>query len=428
MCQAMLLAAGASSRLWPLGEERHKSLFAMMGKPLVGWTLEALERAGVTEVLAVQRPTRDVEAALARLEPHLNLNLDVKTVVQAAPKGMGDALLCARDHLDEAFFVLHAHQWNADRWIAQMLAKRRETGAKMILAGQPTREPWKYGMLRLAGDRVMGIVEKPNPEAAPSDIRALGVYLLPRDLLEVLSRVDEHEYAFEEALDRYMKENDARVVLGEEMTSSLKYPWDLFASARRLMDEHLRPYRAPTARISPLAHLEGDVYVGENVRVFEYAVVKGPCYLGDGCVIGNHALVREYTDLERGVTIGAHAEVARSLFQESASTHSGYFGDSIFDRESRAGAGTVTANVKVHRDEVYTVVKGERVPTGLHSFGTVVGADTQLGINVSTMPGVLVGARSFVGPGVVVDENVPSDTRYIVKQEKLVKAKRSRRS
>jgi bifunctional N-acetylglucosamine-1-phosphate-uridyltransferase/glucosamine-1-phosphate-acetyltransferase GlmU-like protein len=126
--------------------------------------------------------------------------------------------------------------------------------------------------------------------------------------------------------------------------------------------------------------------------------------------------------------IGAHSEVARSLFQEGASTHSGYFGDSIFDRGARAGAGTITANVKAYRDEIKPLVKGKRIPTGLSSLGAVVGAEAQLGIGVKTMPGALIGACSFVGPGAIVDENVPSDARYFVKQEKIIKKGKKRRS
>lgn len=422
--QAVVLAAGAASRFWPLGEERHKSCFALMGKPIVAWTLEALGEAGVREAIVVQRPGSDVEAALEGC----SFEVDVRTVIQDEPRGMGDALLAARDHLSEPFFLLHAHQINADRWIAAMRERARETGASVVLAGRPTNRPSAYGMLALDGDRVTGIVEKPSPEEAPSDVRVLGIYRLTPEFLDVLAETDEGEYAFEDALDRHMADHEARVVQETSPSPSLKYPWDLFDLNRRLMDRHLQSRQAQSAWISPSAHIDGDVFIGENVKIFEYAVVKGPCYVGDDCVIGTHALVREYTNLEPGTIIGAHAEAARCLFQAGASTHSGYFGDSIFDRASRAGAGTVTANVAAHRGEIRSTVKGERVRTSLRSFGAVVGQGTQLGVNVSTMPGVLIGSRSFVAPGIAVDANVPSDTRLHLQQETVAKTKRRPRS
>ncbi|OGF56305.1 MAG: hypothetical protein A2Z21_03900 [Candidatus Fraserbacteria bacterium RBG_16_55_9] len=421
--KAVLLAAGESSRFWPLSEGHHKSLFCLMGKPLIQWTLEALERVGVKEIIIVQAPTQAVERALKDVE----LKLRVRYVVQEQPKGMGDALRAASRELEDSFFLLHAHEFTADLWLKLMMKKSRATRAKMILAGQATQEPWKYGMLALKGDRVTRIVEKPAAKDAPSEVRALGIYLLPREFLDDLTHVKEHPYAYEEALGRYMGKQDVRVVIQEETSPSIKYPWDLLAATRLLMDEHLEAYRAPTAQVSPLAHLEGEIYIGERVKIHEYAVIKGPCYIGNDCVIGTHALVREYTDLEDGVVIGAHAEVARCLFQEKSSTHSGYFGDSIFDRGARAGAGTVTANVKVHRDEIRPIVKGQRVPTGLRSLGAIVGAKTQLGISAMTMPGVLIGANSFVGPGTVVDENVPSSTRLYLRQDRVMKRKKARR-
>lgn len=420
--QAVLLAAGAASRFWPLGEDRHKSCFALMGRPIAAWALESLRRAGVREAIIVQRPDRDVETAL---EGH-PIDLDVRTVIQAEPRGMGDALLSAREHLDKPFLLVHAHQIDADRWLAAMQRQREEHNASVVLAGRPTDRPSQYGMLAFDGDSVSGIVEKPHPEDAPSNVRALGLYWLEPDFLEVLAETAAHEYAFEDALDRYLKTHEARAVVESSPSPSLKYPWDLFELNRRLMDRNLQAHRAESAWVSPSAHVEGDVFVGENVKIFEYAVVKGPCYIGDDCVVGTHSLVREHTDLEPGTVIGAHAEVARCLFQTGASTHSGYFGDSIFDREARAGAGTVTANVTVHRSEVKSTVKGERVRTGRTSFGAVVGEDTQLGINVSTMPGVLIGSRSFVAPGITVDNDVPSDTRLGLQQQTVIKTKRRR--
>jgi bifunctional UDP-N-acetylglucosamine pyrophosphorylase/glucosamine-1-phosphate N-acetyltransferase len=418
------LAAGESSRFWPICEGRHKSLFCILGKPLIQWTLEALQGSGIDEAVIVQAPNCAVEEALE----DARLDLKIRYVVQESPKGMGDALLTAQDGLDEQFLLVHAHQFTADRWVGEMLLKSQSSGAELILAGQPTEEPWKYGMLRLEGDRALGIVEKPTSDEAPSDVRALGIYLLPRRFLDYLDRVEEHQYSFEGALAQYMGEHEVRVVIREEPAVSLKHPWDLFSAVRLLMDEHLESYEAPTAQISPLAHIEGKVHIGESAKVYEYAVIKGPCYIGEGCIVGTHALVREYVDLEPGVTIGAHAEVARSLFQRGASTHSGYFGDSIFDRGARAGAGTLTANVKAYRDEIKPLVQGRRVPTGLSSLGVIVGAEAQLGIGVKTMPGVMIGARSFIGPGTIVSENVPSNTRYYVKQEKISKVIKRKRN
>ncbi|PIQ06850.1 MAG: hypothetical protein COW72_01520, partial [Candidatus Nealsonbacteria bacterium CG18_big_fil_WC_8_21_14_2_50_37_10] len=101
-----------------------------------------------------------------------------------------------------------------------------------------------------------------------------------------------------------------------------------------------------------------------------------------------------------------------SIFQEDVHTHSGYFGDSIFSKGCRLGAGTITANVKIDRGEVKAVVKGEKLGTGLHSLGCIMGKNTKTGIHCSLMPGVLIGSNCLIGPNSVVFENIEDNATF----------------
>ena len=62
----MILAAGESSRLWPLNA-KHKSLLRILGKPLIWYTINGLRKAGVQDIIIVQSPRRDVEEELKGL-------------------------------------------------------------------------------------------------------------------------------------------------------------------------------------------------------------------------------------------------------------------------------------------------------------------------------------------------------------------------
>jgi UDP-N-acetylglucosamine diphosphorylase / glucose-1-phosphate thymidylyltransferase / UDP-N-acetylgalactosamine diphosphorylase / glucosamine-1-phosphate N-acetyltransferase / galactosamine-1-phosphate N-acetyltransferase len=163
------------------------------------------------------------------------------------------------------------------------------------------------------------------------------------------------------------------------------------------------------------------VYIGENVQIFENAVIKGPCYIGDNCIIGNNSLIRSYANLENDVLIGAFAEVTRSIFQEDVHTHSGYFGDSIFAKGCRIGAGSITANVRMDRGEISAVVKGEKVKTGLDSLGVVMGEGIHTGAQSTFMPGVFVGAHCAIGPSTMVAKNVPNNTTLYTQFEQIIK-------
>lgn len=417
--QAVILAAGESSRFWPLNQ-RHKSLLKIMGKPLVAHTIESLEKAGVTDIVIVQGPSKDVAEELGT--SFTEGGASVRYVVQEKPLGMANALSCAEDLLKEQFFLLNAERVDAASYVKPMVEKHKSSGAKLVLVGAQTATPWLFGVLDSLGDKVKNIVEQPVQGQEPSDLKAVGIYLLPKEILDYCKRVAERQYAFEDALALYMKAKDVRMVQAKEATPSLKYPWHLFDMAKFLM-KGLPSRTIKTPKIAKNVLIEGDVYIGENTQIFENAVIKGPCYIGDNCLIGNNSLIRDYTNLENGVMIGAFAEVTRSVFQENIHTHSGYFGDSIFGKGCRIGAGSITANVRIDRGEISTVVKGEKVKTGLDSLGVVMGEGTHTGVQSTFMPGVFVGSQCAIGPNTMVAKNVPDNTTLYTQFEQITKAR-----
>ena len=405
--QAVILAAGESSRFWPLNK-KNKSLIKIMGRPLVWYTIESLKSAGIKDLIIVQGPKKDIEEELDKC----NLGINIRYVIQGNPKGMGDALFQAKDSLQEQFFLLDVARFDVGDYIKPILEKHKSSNAKMVLLGAKTDNPQVYGIFDLEEDKVKGITEKPEKGEEPSDIKVVGIYFLPKEIIDYYQRVPEDMYAFEDALSLYAKEKDVRWILTEEKTPSFKYPWHLFEVAKSLMDRYLESKVSKTANVAKSAVIEGKVFIGENVKIFENAVIKGPCYIGDDCTVGNGTLIRDYSNLERKTLIGALAEVTRSIFQEGVHIHSGYFGDSIFGKGCRVGAGTVTANVRIDRGEVGTIVKGEKIATGTDSLGVIVGENTKIGINCSLMPGRFIGSNCIIGPHSVVFENIEDNLTY----------------
>lgn len=413
------MAAGESSRFWPLNQ-KNKSLIKIMGKPLIWYTIDGLKKAGIKDIIIVQGPERDIENALSHFFYHSLRNSlrrplcnplhyedgprNLKYVVQKEPKGMGDALWQARNLLKDGFLVL-----NAERIDAGDIIKNCNKKFKSVLFGQKTKNPQLFGIAKLKGDRILGIIEKPKKGKEPSDIKVVGAYILETGFFKVYQKVKKHMYDFEDALSEYMKNNYVKMVIlkkSEKETPPLKYPWHLFEVNKYLMNKYLK---------------KKEVRLGKKVKIFENAVIKGPCYIGDNCVIGNNALIREYTNLENNCVVGANAEITRSIFQEDVHCHSGFFGDSIFGKGCRIGAGTVTANVRIDRGEINSIVKREKIGTGLTSLGIIIGENTKAGINISLMPGVLIGSNCTIGPKSVVLENIEDNTVFYTKFKEIVK-------
>ena len=110
-------------------------------------------------------------------------------------------------------------------------------------------------------------------------------------------------------------------------------------------------------------------------------------------------------------------EIKNSLVQEGTHFHSGYLGDSVIGKNCRFGAGFIVANRRIDRGNIKSVVKGEKVDTGLTYLGVIVGDNTRFGIHSGTMPGVLIGSDCLIGPGSLVFENLEDNTAFYTKFE-----------
>lgn len=413
------MAAGESSRFWPLNG-RHKSLLQVMGKPLVWYTINGLRQIGVGEIVVVQSPKCEIEKELKNFSEIKNISY----VIQPEVNGMSGAMVAARDHIKGQFFVVHAHSIDCGEICAKMAEKSRQTGTKIILAGQITKTPWLYGIVGLDEDKVTGMIEKPVEGKEPSNVKVRGIYLFDKKYLDCLDKVlgkVHFNQEFEAAIDAYAKENDARVVMLDENYTgiSLKYSWHLFGVQKYLFDKFLTKQKiANSAKIAKNAIIEGNVVIGENVKIYEGAVIKGPCYIGDNAVIGNNSVVRDYCDLEDGAIVGAFCEAARCIFQPDVHVHSGYFGDSILDRGARVGAGAITTNVRVDRKEISVLIKKEKngekvlakIATGLKSLGVIIGQNSKIGARATFMPGRFIGKNCLVDSNQLVMRNIEDDS------------------
>jgi len=397
-----------------------------MGRPLIWYTIEGLKKTGIKDIIIVQGPKKDIEG---ELKSYKFPNLKIEYVIQKKPKGMGDAVWQTRNLIKDKFFVLNAERVDAEEIIEKSKVKSpgtRQAGAKVVLIGQHTDNPQLFGIMRIKGNRVLEIVEKPKKGKEPSNVRVVGVYLLPPDFFENYQKLKKGKYDFEETLSTYLKKNEVKFAFlwkSEKETPLLKYPWHLFLAEKYLFDKFLSKRISKSAKIAKNAIIQEKVFIGDNVKISENSVIKGPCYIGENCVIGNNSLIREYVNLEKDVLIGANAEVKNCLFQEDIHIHSGYFGDSIFGRGCRIGAGMITANVRIDRGEIKSKIKSQKskIGTGLNSFGAIVGENTKTGIHCSLMPGILIGSNCQIGPHSLVFENIKDNTIYSTKFEKIIK-------
>jgi bifunctional UDP-N-acetylglucosamine pyrophosphorylase/glucosamine-1-phosphate N-acetyltransferase len=397
--QAVILAAGESSRFWPLNE-KHKSLTKILGKPVIWYTIDALVGSGIKEVVVVESNSRLLEKELAKFKFK---GVKVHFVVQEEPKGTGDALLRAKDFVKDRFVVLNAERADFAQNLKPMLAGSGQN----ILACSETNRPWMYGIIKADGSRVLEVVEKPEKGKEPGNLKVVGIYIFNQELLEKLSQEASHPFSLIFAINKLAQEGKVSMhKISPKETFTLKYPWDLFGVREYLFEKYLKS--AKKGKLHKSVIIKGDVVISKGVIVGENTIISGPCFIGEDCEIGANNIIRGPVDLEAGCKTGSFMEIKDCIVGEGTHFHSGYCGNSIISDGCRFGAGFVSANRRIDRGNVVAIIKGEKIDTKSSYFGFVCGPRTRFGIKASTMPGVLVGSDCVIGSNTVVRDNIES--------------------
>src|SRR5215469_934940 len=143
--------------------------------------------------------------------------------------------------------------------------------------------------------------------------------------------------------------------------------------------------------------------------VADSAELTGPVILGPGCRVGPGAILRGGVWADQDVTVGPHSEIKGSIvFAGSTAAHRNYVGDSIIGRAVNLEAGAVLANHFNERDDknIYVLVSGRAVATGLVKFGAILGDGCRIGANAVTSPGTLLLPRTVVPRLALIDQLV----------------------
>ncbi len=419
--QAVILAGGRSSRFWPFNNQRHKCQINIFGQPLIYWTVEGLARQNIKDIVVIVRPDCIFRPALDSLAKKMNLKITF--VVQSKPLGTGRALSLAEKYIKHPFFVLWPYRIDAGAIIEQMTGVLKKTGHRLVLTALKTDSPWLFGMLKINKGQVVEIVEKPPKGREPSSLKVLGAYFLQPDFFNYYKKLKKHHSTdYVDALNLYLKDQPAGFIRPEKDFPELKYPWDVLKfMAEKLSAKNFQSRFPNCLKKGKNVVIRGKVFFGKNVSVGDNTIIQGPCYIGDNCRIGTNCLLRGPLNLEAGVMVGALAEMKNCLVQENTHFHSGYCGDSVIGRHCRFGAGFITANRRLDRQTIKAKIKNKKVDSGLTYLGACIGDNVCCGIHGGTMPGVLIGANSIIGPGSMVFENLKENSFFFVDFKKTGK-------
>ena len=412
--QAVILAAGESTRFWPLNK-KHKSLFKITGRPLICHTIDSLKKAGIKEIIIVQGQKRDIERELKTCPvPKRSFWCGVKYVIQKKPQGTGQALKTAENYLKERFLVLNGDDLYGIEDIKKCLSKFPSILLKEVA------NPVTFGVVIVEKSFVRGIIEK--PEKFSGNLVNAGCYFIPKAILaEKIEKSPRGEYEITDYVRNLIKKTKLYFLKAKDWIP-LNFVWDLLD----INEYFLKNIKTKNkGKVEKNCHIKGPVFIEQGTIVKSGAYVEGPVYIGKNCQIGPNCFIRPFTSIGDNCVIGQAVEVKNSIIgQDSKIAHLNYVADSIIGENCNLGAGTILANLRFDGKSIYSKVKGEAIDTQRQKFGAVLGKGVKTGINVSIMPGVLIGSNSIIGPHSLVRENIKDNQIFYTKCQKTIKKSR----
>lgn len=242
--KAVIPVAGLGTRVLPASKAIPKEMMPVVDKPVIQHVVEEAVSAGIKEIILVTRSGKsaiedhfdkhyELEAELARknktaiLESIRSIvpsDVTILSIRQPEALGLGHAVHCAASAVNDQPFVVilpdvlvnNHGQPNTD--LDQMItAYNRDDAAQIMVESVPQEKVNIYGIADCDGiypaagesTAISGMVEKPAPEQAPSNLAVVGRYVLPARVMTLLSETKPGaggEIQLTDALDELLKE------------------------------------------------------------------------------------------------------------------------------------------------------------------------------------------------------------------------------
>lgn len=395
MRQAVILAAGKSTRCYPLTLTRPKILLKVANKTLIEHNLEQLDGI-VEEVVIVVGYKKEM---IKRLIGNKYKKTKIKYVEQKQQLGTANALLQTKSLVKNNFIVLYGD----DLYFKGDIKQCAKEGYALLAA--KTTDPKRFGIISLKKGFVEKIIEK--PKNTKNNLANCGVYFLDTSIFIIiknLTKSKRDEYELTDAINEFAKKKRIRVVKAKQWLPN-GYSWDLLDSNEFLL-KNIKKNNIQ-GKVEKGATINEVVEIGKGTIVKAGTYIKGPVVIGENCSIGPNCYIRPYTSIGNNCKVGQAVEIKNTIIMDNSKVpHLSYVGDSIIGENVNIGAGTITANLRHDYSIISSMVNGKLKETSRKKFGTVIGDNSKTGIHTTIYPGRKIWPNKTTMPGEIIKKDV----------------------
>ena len=214
--KAIFPVAGLGTRFLPATKCVPKEMLTVLDKPVIEWAVTEAHEAGIEQIIFVSSSKKNLllehfdrsnllEDSLLKKKKYKEIESikiqtqlgEVVTVIQHEPKGLGHAIWCARNLIEnEKFAVILPDDIIKSKKpvIKQMIdLEKKLSGSIIALEEVEKNETHKYGIVDIKKKKddyfvLKDIVEKPNPKDAPTNLSVIGRYILDPKIFIYLNK------------------------------------------------------------------------------------------------------------------------------------------------------------------------------------------------------------------------------------------------
>tara|TARA_B110000438_G_scaffold120679_1_gene117826 strand:+ start:17835 stop:19049 length:1215 start_codon:yes stop_codon:yes gene_type:complete len=400
---ALILAAGKGTRMWPLTENNPKPLLPIGGLPIIERQIYELKKVGVKNIhILIGYQMKDISD---KLENGDKYNVNINYITQEEQKGTGHAVGMANGVINDRFYCI-----NGDMVInAENLKNLNQDGKNLAMMVTEVEDCSNFGVVESQNNYLISIVEKGMK--GKGTINA-GSYIFDKRIFEAIDGINKSirgEYELTDALQSVAE--NIRTVNHNGFWKDIGSPWDLITANENYMEDINEEIQGI---IEENVTIKGKLYLGKESIIKAGTYIEGPVWIGEDCVIGPNAYLRKGTTLCGSNKVGASSEVKNSILMKGAKApHHNYVGDSIIGNNSNLGSGTKIANLRLDKKNINVIHQGKKNDSGRRKLGAIIGDNVNTGINTSINAGTILGSNIRIGPNASVSGTYESQSTII---------------
>lgn len=329
--QAVILAGGRGTRLYPLTSRTPKPMVNLFNKPVLEHTIDLLKRHDICDIVITL--AYKAEYIINYFGGGSKWGVNIQYSLEDTPKGTAGGLRRLKPLLNDTFLVISGDAvTDFDLRSALEFHKDRSAIATMLL--YEVDNPSHFGIVESDNDgKIRHFVEKPKKHEAFTNTINTGIYLLEPEVLSYIP----YDIAFD-----FSRNVFPRLLQNQEPFYSYRTEgyWCDMGTLAQFRNVHFDALAGRVKLKLPAMKLTDGIWVGEDAEIHPSVKLRSPLYVGNGvkiaknsklgrfAVVGDMSLVDEGSQITHsvlgvGATVGKGTEVYGSVIGTGSSLSDG---------------------------------------------------------------------------------------------------------